>query len=168
MDRAPVARESVKTSDSCCSLHGGGADHSQLESFITEARQRGTDDRTAPQKSSKHSKITLPCRPPPVEIRLRKTVPRPRSFLPLQRGRSLDAKDGLGQVLEGLQMTFDSATRVAFGGTHADQERPVTGLGQQQFPARLPRPFPEATTRRITGFSGDNGRAGHRNHLCPG
>jgi hypothetical protein len=98
----------------------GGTDHFPLESFITGAKQRGTDDRTAPQKSSKNSKITLPCRPPPVEIRLRKTVSRPRSFLSLQRGRSLDTEDGLGKVLESLQMTFDSTTRVAFGGTHTD------------------------------------------------
>ena len=33
---------------------------------------------------------------------------------------------------------------------------------------RAMRPLPEATTSRITGFSGDNGRTGHRNHLCPG
>jgi hypothetical protein len=98
----------------------GGTDHFPLESFITGAKQRGTDDQTAPQKSSKHAKITLPGRPPPVEIRLRKTVPRPRSFLSLQSGRSLDTEDGLGKVLESLQMTFDSTTRVAFGGTHTD------------------------------------------------
>jgi hypothetical protein len=32
----------------------------------------------------------------------------------------LSSEDGFGKLIEGLQMAFDAATRVTFGGAHAN------------------------------------------------
>jgi hypothetical protein len=71
------------------------------------------------------------------------------------------AKDGLGEVIESPQVAFDASACVSLGGAHADQEGPVTGLSQQQFPARLPSPITQAPTVGIAGFHGGDGRTSH-------
>ena len=119
------------------------------------------DELKAPRNYSEQSETAVLCRPPPSEIRLRKAISGPARLPSRPKVVSIGAEDGLGQVVKSLQMAFHASACVSFSGAHADQEGPVTGLSQQQFPACFPGPFTQAPLFEIVGFNSREGRTGH-------
>jgi hypothetical protein len=103
---------------------------------LNDAQNRIADGLKAPRNGWELSKTAVLSRPPPSEIRLRKTVSGPEGLPSRPKVVPVGAKDGLGEVIESPQVAFDASACVSLGGAHADQKGPVTGLSQQQFPAR--------------------------------